>query len=234
MTKTTTTRVSDLLREAGTDAWRAAMTHPMVLEIADGTLPHESFHRYFTQNVPYLESYARAIALIVGTAPDREAITTLTRFQAQIVEVEIPANLAFLERLGGDPATAEGRGTMLPTTYACTRHLLSVCALGDCAAGLTAVLPCQWSYGALARPLTAQLPSDPIYADWISMFGNDDYDALVERSTALLDRLVDTSDQMRIAGLAEIFERSTRYENEFWDMAYGSAPGGSPDRRGAP
>jgi len=42
-----------------------------------------------------------------------------------------------------DPATAEGRGTMLPTTYAYTRHLLSVCALGDCAAGLTAVLPCR-------------------------------------------------------------------------------------------
>jgi thiaminase/transcriptional activator TenA len=232
MTGATTARVSEVLLEAGTQAWHAAMTHPMVLEIAEGTLPHETFHRYFMQNVPYLESYARAIALIVATAPDRDAVTTLTRFQAQIVEVEIPANLAFLERLGGDPATAAGRGTMLPTTYAYTRHLLSVCALGDCAAGLTAVLPCQWSYGALARPLAARLPTDPIYADWISMFGNDDYDALVERSTALLDRLADTSDQRQIDALAKIFERSTRYEGEFWDMAYGSAPSGSPDRGG--
>jgi thiaminase (transcriptional activator TenA) len=234
MTAATTTRVSDLLREAGTEAWRAATTHPMVLEIADGTLPHESFHRYFTQNVPYLENYARAIALIVATAPDRDAVATLTRFQAQIVEVEVPGNLAFLERLGGDPATAAERGTMLPTTYAYTRHLLSVCALGDCAAGLTAVLPCQWSYGALARPLTARLPSDPIYADWISMFGNDQYDDLVERSTALLDRLVDPGDQQRIDALSEIFQRSTRYEGEFWDMAYGSRASGSADRRGAP
>ena len=73
--------------------------------IADGSLPHETFRRYFTQNVLYLEDYARAIGIIVGKAPDRDAITTLTRFLAQIVEDEIPANLAFLERLGGDPDT---------------------------------------------------------------------------------------------------------------------------------
>ena len=226
-------RVSALLHEAGTDAWAAAITHPMVREIADGTLPHEKFRRYFTQNILYLEDYARAIGLIVGKAPDRDAITTLTRFQAQIVENEIPANLAFLERLGGDPATVEGRGTMMPTTYAYTRHLLSSCAMGDCAAGLTAVLPCQWSYGELARPLTAHPPEDPIYADWIALFGNDGYDGLVGDSTALLDRLVDPDDRARVAALAAIFERSTHHEAAFWDMAYGNTQtAGLPDEGG--
>jgi len=228
-------RVSALLHEAGTDAWAAAITHPMVREIADGTLPHEKFRRYFTQNILYLEDYARAIGLIVGKAPDRDAITTLTRFQAQIVENEIPANLAFLERLGGDPATVEGRGTMMPTTYAYTRHLLSSCAMGDCAAGLTAVLPCQWSYGELARPLTAHPPEDPIYADWIALFGNDGYDGLVGDSTALLDRLVDPDDRARVAALAAIFERSTHHEAAFWDMAYGNPrTAGLPDEGGTP
>src|SRR5882672_5215129 len=118
-------RVSALLHAAGTDIWAAAVTHPMVRAIAHGTLPHETFRRYFMQNILYLEEYARAIALVVAKAPDRSAIATLSRFQAQIVENEIPANLAFLDRLGGDPATLEGRGTMLPTTYAYTRHLLS-------------------------------------------------------------------------------------------------------------
>jgi thiaminase (transcriptional activator TenA) len=228
-------RVSVLLHEVGTDAWAAAVTHPMVRAIADGTLPHETFRRYFTQNVLYLEEYARAIALIVAKAPDRGAITTLCRFQAQIVENEIPANLEFLDRLGGDPATVEGRGTMLPTTYAYTRHLLSTCLLGDCADGLTAVLPCQWSYGELARPLTANPPADPIYADWIAMFGNDAYDGLVADTTALLDRLVDPGDARRMTALSLIFERSTRYEAEFWDMAYGNPrTAGLPDEGGTP
>ena len=228
-------RVSAILHDAGADAWAAAITHPMVREIADGTLPHETFRRYFTQNVLYLEDYARAIALIVGKAPDRDAITRLTRFQAQIVENEIPANLAFLERLGGDRDTVEGRGTKLPTTSAYTQHLLSTCTLGDCAEGLTAVLPCQWSYGELARPLTAHPPDDPIYADWIAMFGNDEYDGLVADSTALLDRIVDPDDDARVAALAAIFERSTHHEAAFWDMAYGDPrTAGLPDEGGTP
>ncbi len=217
----TATGAASLLHEQGAQAWEAAIRHPMVGGIADGSLSHETFRRYFTQNVLYLEEYARAIGTIVGKAPDRSAVTVLTRFLGQIVENEIPANLSFLQRLGGDPDTAAGRGTMLPVTYAYTRHLLSVCSLGDCADGLTAVLPCQWSYGELARPLTAHPPDDPIYADWIGMFGNDDYDELVAQTTALLDRLVDPSDERKMSALSRIFERSTRYEAEFWDMAYG-------------
>ncbi|MGZ4125707.1 MAG: TenA family protein [Actinomycetota bacterium] len=226
MSARTDARASSLLHDAGAAAWSAAVNHPMVVAIGDGTLPHATFHRYFTQNVLYLEGYARAIGATVARAPDRAAIDVLTRFQSQIVRTEIPANLSFLERLGGDAETVAGRGVELPTTYAYTRHLLSVCLLGDCADGLTAVLPCQWSYGELARPLMARRPADPIYADWIGMFGNDDYDALVAETTALLDRLADPSDGAQMRRLAAIFERSTRYEREFWDMAYGSDPAG--------
>jgi thiaminase/transcriptional activator TenA len=221
-----------ILHEQGADAWDVAVRHPMVTGIADGSLPHETFRRYFRQNVLYLEEYARAIGIVVGKAPDRDAVTILTRFLTQIVENEIPANLAFLERLGGDPDTAAGRGQMLPATYGYTRHLLSVCALGDCVEGLTAVLPCQWSYGELARPLRAHPPADPIYADWIAMFGNDEYDGLVAETTGLLDRLVDPADERRIAMLSRIFERSTRYEAEFWDMAYGDTATAGPTERG--
>jgi len=218
--------VASLLHEQGAEAWEAAVRHPMVKGIADGSLPHETFRRYFTQNVLYLEEYARAIGTVIGKAPDRDAVTVLTGFLGQIVENEIPANLAFLARLGGDLDTLAGRGMMLPVTYAYTRHLLSVSSLGDCADGLTAVLPCQWSYGELARPLTARPPDDPIYADWIGMFGNDEYDGLVAQTTALLDRLVEPSDVHRMSRLSRIFERSIRYEADFWDMAYGMTSAG--------
>jgi thiaminase/transcriptional activator TenA len=228
------TGVSEVLHEAGREAWSATVSHPMVLAIGDGSLPHATFHRYFTQNVLYLENYARAIGTIVGKAPDRAAVDTLTRFLVQIVETEIPANLGFLERLGGDADTVAGRGAMLPTTYAYTRHLLSVCALGDCAEGLTAVLPCQWSYGELAGELALHRPADPIYADWISLFDNDHYAELVAHTTSLLDTLVDVEDEHRMASLRGIFERSTRYEAEFWDMAYGTPRSvGSPNQGGA-
>src|SRR3954447_24556964 len=102
MLETRSERVSRVLHASGAQAWERAPSHPMVLGIGDGSLPHAVFRRYFEQNVPYLEEYARSIALIVAKAPDRAAIGTLSRFQRQIVEIEIPANLRFVERLGGD------------------------------------------------------------------------------------------------------------------------------------
>jgi thiaminase/transcriptional activator TenA len=222
VSETRTAPVSRVLHEAGAAAWEAATTHPMVREIGAGTLPHPVFRGYFEQNVLYLQEYARAIALILAKAPDGDAIATLGAFLGQIVRIEIPANVRFLERLGGDAAAA-GATAMKETTYAYTRHLLAVCAQGTPAEGLAAVLPCQWSYGEIARPLLAAPPRDPIYADWVAMFGNDEYDALVGATTGLLDRLADPGDADLMGSLSAIFERSTSYEARFWDMAYATA-----------
>jgi len=225
------------LRERGRAAWAAATSHPMVRQIGAGTLPHETFRHYFEQNILYLEDYARAIGLIIGKAPDYAAVDVLSRFLRQIAGVEIPSNVEFLRRLGGSPAAPGAMTTMLPVTYGYTRHLLYTSAQGTCAEGLTAVLPCQWSYGELATPLMAALPDDPVYADWVSMFGHGGYSALVAETTGLLDRLADPADEAAAARLAWIFDTSTRYEVQFWDMAYGApaadaAPAGNGTRAG--
>lgn len=218
--------VSRVLRERGRATWLAAVSHPMVRQIGDGTLPHPTFRRYFEQNVPYLMEYARAIGLIIGKAPDGAAIDVLTRFLGQIVGTEIPANLAFLDRLGGAAEDAADPASMLPDGYAYTRHLLCAAAEGSCADGLAAVLPCQWSYAEFAAPLMAALPADPVYADWVSMFGIPGYGSLVDETTGLLDRLASTADDTALARLTSIFDISARYESRFWDMVYATPPRG--------
>jgi thiaminase/transcriptional activator TenA len=211
--------VSQRLRLLGAAAWQAAVGHPMVREIGDGSLPHAKFRRYFEQNIWYLEDYARAIAMVTSKAPDTEALVVLSEMTAQIITVELPANRDFLLRLGGGPAGPR-HTAMAPTTYAYTSHLLATCAYGDCASGLTALLPCQWSYGEIGSALVAAKPADPIYADWVSLFGDPAYSALVSSTTALLDRLAGDADH-ELGRLRGPFDASTRYEVAFWDMAYG-------------
>jgi thiaminase/transcriptional activator TenA len=214
------TGVSRHLHDLGIATWRAAIEHPMVREIGAGTMPHDRFRWFFEQNVLYLEDYARAIGLILGKATDGEALDVLSRFATQIVHGELPANRRFLLRLGGDLSRIDPTRTMHPVAYAYTRHLLQVAGQGTCAEGLTAVLPCQWSYGELATHLAAHVPDDRVYADWIAMFANDEYDRLVAESTGLLDRLATGADDMQLRRLEWIFATSVRYEVEFWDMAY--------------
>ena len=131
---------------------------------------------------------------------------------------------------------------MAPVTYAYTRHLLDTAGRHDLPAGLAAVLPCQWSYGELATGLAASLPADPVYADWIGMFAGDGYDELVQASTSLLDQHADVADEALMTSLAAVFDRSTRYELAFWDMAHAgpggqsrlAEPPGPPDRPSGP
>jgi len=186
----------------------------MVAQIGAGTLPHETFRFYFEQNVQYLHDYVRGIALAIAAAPDREAQATLTRFLAQIVEVEIPANIDFLRRLGGSP---DALPPMQPATRRYTAHLLRAAGGGNLAVALAALLPCQWSYGEIGRRLVANIPADPIYADWIGLFAADGYDRLVQASTRLLDASCNDSDR---DGCGAAFDASTGHELAFWEMAY--------------
>jgi thiaminase/transcriptional activator TenA len=215
--------LSATLKELGRSTWETAVTHPMVGEIGTGVLPHRTFRFYFEQNVCYLEDYARAIALVLAKAPDRDALGILSRFLEQIVANEIPANLDFLDRLGGVPH-ANPMAAMTPTTYAYTRHILQICEHEHAAAGLAAILPCQWSYGEIGLRLATSMPDDAIYAAWVAMFSEPGYDDLVAASTGLLDRLTDDAGPDELALLSVVFNRSTSYEVAFWDMAYRGAP----------
>lgn len=204
---------SEQLRLAGADTWNAAARHPMVSGIGDGSLPHDVFAYYFSQNIPYLEDYARAIALTISRAPGPDDIRVLTRFLTQIVEMELPANRQFAERLGTRPQPRHKVG------YAYTRHLLDTCARFGIVTALAALLPCQWSYGEIGSRLLAQdTCGDDIYRDWIAMFSNDGYADLIGETTGLIDRHA-SADDLRAAQAA--FDASIGYEHEFWTMAYG-------------
>jgi thiaminase (transcriptional activator TenA) len=209
---------SQRLRERGAAAWAAAVGHPMVAEIGAGTLPHATFRFYFEQNIQYLHCYAQAIALTIAAAPDRASQATLARFLGQITAVEIPANVAFLVRLGGSP---DALPPPLPVTRGYAGHLLDAARSGDLAVSLAALLPCQWSYGEIGQRLAARgRPADPVYADWIAMFSGDGYDELVQASTSLLDSRAGTADAAGAAAIEAAFDGATAFELAFWEMAY--------------
>ncbi|MCU1489415.1 MAG: thiaminase [Acidimicrobiaceae bacterium] len=212
--------IADRLRQQGRKLWAAAVDHPMVNAIGDGSLPQKVFRGYFVQNIAYLEDYTRALGATLSKAPDEAALAVVARAIEQIVHVELPKNRSFLERLGGDGRYVLSPGEVHPTTYAYGRHLLATAALGDCAAGLTAILPCQWSYGEIGEKLLASAPTDDIYADWIAVFSEPEYEELVNETTALLDRLADGDDPATFARLSQVFDASSRFEVAFWDMAY--------------
>jgi thiaminase len=212
---------SAVMREHALANWANAVEHPMVDEIRRGTLPAEVFRRYFEQNLQYLEDYTRAIAACLSISPDRETMVILTDILGQIVETEIPANEDFLRRCGGDPAR-----TYPPTaaTSGYAGHLLECARTGDIVIGLTALLPCQWSYGDLA--VLPSAPQQQIYADWLAIFSDDSYHEMMAVTAGLIDRLVLESGRAELDDLVSAFRVSAEWEVRFWDTAY-YGPGGA-------
>jgi thiaminase/transcriptional activator TenA len=210
----------DILHDACMPIWERAANNPMVRAIGDGSLPRETFRYYFEQNILYLREYSRATSLVVAKAPDEAAIDVLGQFLRGGAEWELPMNRNFLERLGGDPNSLTPY-QMNSANYGYTRHLLAAASMGDCVEGLTAILPCPCGYNEFAKSMVHDVPDDPIYAEWIRRFGEDDEgDELLRELTRLLDRLVDPAHQALMQRLVWIFQVSSRYEVMFWDAAY--------------
>ena len=213
------------LHERCLSIWEQSANNPMVRAIGDGSLPREIFRYYFEQNILYLREYSRAISLTVARAPDEEAIDLLGRFLRGEAERELPMNHSFLSRLGGDP---EGLSPydMNSANYSYTRHLLATASMGDCADGLAAILPCPCGYNEFAKSMVHNIPDDPLYAEWIKRFGEDqESDNVLGELIRLLDRLADPADDKQMFRLDWIFQVSSRYEVMFWEAAYRKGEG---------
>ena len=207
--------VAAILHGQGMAAWDAAVHHPMVTRYRRRFAPVRD-----VQAVLHPErSLSRELCAgergwsAWGRPPTAMRSRSSRGSSRRSSSDEIPANLAFLERLGGDPRHGPPAGpSMLPTTYGYTRHLLSVCALGDCAEGLTAGAPVPVELrraGARrsrrTRPTIRSTPTGSACSATTTTTG------WSRETTALLDRARRSG--RRAAGwrrCRRIFERSTR------------------------
>jgi thiaminase/transcriptional activator TenA len=134
--------------------------------------------------------------------------------------VEMELHRSYCARFGVT-AAALAATQPSPTTYAYTRHLLSVAYAGTVAEIEAALLPCQWGYAEIGAALArAGEPADaPLYAEWIQMYASPEYQELAGGMCTLLDRLAETAGSAERARMREHFLTSSRYEYLFWDAA---------------
>jgi len=109
---------------ASADLAAVALDHPFVQGLRSGTLPRQAFSSYVAQDALFLDCFARAYALALVRAPDRE---TLEVFADLITGVrnELRLHASYAREWGADRPTAP-----LPATSAYTDFLLATAALG--------------------------------------------------------------------------------------------------------
>jgi thiaminase (transcriptional activator TenA) len=197
----------------------AIIAHPFVTGLSDGSLDPNAFAGYVAQDVHYLRTYARALALVAAKAPVLADTAMFARHAAEVFDVELALHGELLPALGLS-VDAVDAAPVAPTTLAYNSYLLATTYGGSFADGLAAVLPCYWIYAEVGAELLARGSTDPRYQRWIDSYGGEEFTATVTEVLALADRIGPTLTPDDEAAARAHFVTTSRYEWMFFDAAY--------------
>ena len=213
-------RLTEHLRQKVAGIWEAQHQHPFVRGIGDGTLGLERFQFWLRQDYVFLIEYARLLALATARSPDLETMTRFATLLKETVETEMNLHRAYAAEFGISHEQLEREPTA-PTTRGYTDFLLRVAATGDFAELVAALLPCMWAFSEIGRRLAMQpAPSEKRYARWIAMYSSREFAELAEWCRDLLDSLAADLPERDLQKLEAAFLTSSRYEWQFWEMAW--------------
>jgi thiaminase/transcriptional activator TenA len=213
-------RFSDRLRRSAASIWEAQHQHPFVRGIGDGRLDLEKFQFWLRQDYVFLIEYARLLGLAAARSPDVETMTRFAALLNETLETEMSLHRAYADEFGISRQELE-REQPAPTTRAYADFLLRVAATGDFSELAAALLPCMWSFSEIGQRLAMEpAPEDKRYARWITMYSSKEFAELAEWCRDLLDNLAAGLPERELKKLEEAFVTSSRYEWQFWEMAW--------------
>ncbi|HEU4421687.1 MAG TPA: TenA family protein [Pilimelia sp.] len=204
--------LADTLWQANADLAAAALAHPFVRGLADGSLPRAAFAGYIAQDAFFLESFARAYALALAHSPDRAGLDAFGDLLTGVRE-ELAMHATYARRWGVDLAGV----TPAPATLAYTDFLLATAALGGTGLTCAAMTPCMRLYAYLGQRLAAGPVGDD-YVEWVKTYADPGFEDLAARLEGLLDTYLDDADRGAAA-----YRRAMRLELAFFDAAYAPA-----------
>ena len=198
---------------AGGETWHQILDLPFVRALGDGTLDEDLFAFYLDQDALYLRDYSRALATLSARADTAEAQVHWAAGAHEAIAAESQLHegwLAKRARLGGPS----------PITMGYTNFLRATAAGDDYVVGAAAILPCYWLYEEVGAVLSSQNHADHPYAEWLSMYGGEEFAAEVARSLAEVERAFETASPAQRVRAARAYLSACVYEREFFDQAH--------------
>lgn len=198
---------------AGGETWHQILDLPFVRALGDGTLDEDLFAFYLDQDALYLRDYSRALATLSARADTAEAQVHWAAGAHEAIAAESQLHegwLANRARLGGPS----------PITMGYTNFLRASAAGDDYVVGAAAILPCYWLYEEVGAVLSSQNHADHPYAEWLSMYGGEEFAADVARSLAEVERAFEAASPAQRVRAARAYLSACVYEREFFDQAH--------------
>lgn len=199
--------LSRRLWDDSADQAAAALAHPFVRGLADGTLPREAFQGYVAQDAFFLECFARAYALALARSSDRAALEVFADLIAGVRD-ELRLHASYAEQWGVEMAGVQP----VAATSAYTDFLLATAALGGIGLTCAAMTPCMRLYAHLGQSLDADAAGP--YGEWVRTYADPGFEELAASLERLLDEHAQDTPQVRAA-----YRRAMELELGFFDAS---------------
>ena len=196
--------------------YKAILSLPFNIELANGTLSQERFHFYMQQDSYYLIEFSKTLALIASRSRSSSMVNHFLKFSlgALIAERELHAHFLKSEIHDCNPIEPS------PACMGYTRYLMATAASASLEEAMAAVLPCFWIYREVGRNIEKNAQKNNPYALWISTYASQEFSDVVDQAIGIIDDLANQCSPNMLMLMTEAFEYCTLFEWHFWNDAY--------------
>ena len=194
----------------------AALRHPFVQGIGNGSLPKAHFTRWIVQDWLYLQSYLHTLQQASQLAPDPSARQFWQDLVRLTQEEELDLHRGLATQFGLSQADLDNATPYSATTdYAQTLQS----ANGNYPAIVATLTPCAVGYAMIARHLQTQdACTDPDYRAWINTYTDAAFQTAVAQFEVEIDRY-GQSKKDRIV-IQRAYTKAAECEVNFWQSLW--------------
>ncbi len=174
------------------DLAQACLAHPFVEALGDGSLDAGIFRGYIAQDAFFLRAFAGAYALALARSEEPETIASFHGLIGGVVG-ELELHRGYAAELGIDLA----RVVPNRACRAYTDFLLATAWHASLPEILAAMTPCMRLYAYLGGELSGKCGQQHPYRRWIAAYSGKEFESLVARVEALLDRYAADTREVR-------------------------------------
>ena len=207
------TAFTDHLVEANRDVWAAMADHPLVLGLADGTLPDGALQAWVQQDRVFVVEERRVVAALRAHGLRSHLDDLLAGLDHNLVlEAE-----AFARTAAEHGFSPEAEPWPVCLGYTCFLR----CAADDgVLEGLTALYAAERAYLDTWTAVAGRSPADSAYHAWIQNWSGEPFRTFVGDLGRGLGELAGAPPPALAQRLGLLFARAARFELAFWEMCW--------------
>jgi thiaminase/transcriptional activator TenA len=200
--------------------WTAALQHPFVRGIGDGTLSRDRYEFYLKQDYLYLIDYSRILAVLAAKGRDLDEMQRFSALLELTLNMEMELHRRTCAGFGIGQRDLERTEPAL-VTVAYTSTLLRACYEGRGGDLYAVLLPCTAGYVEIAEHLKARgLPENEHYRDWITTYTSAEMKELTDWFVERMNRLAEDAPKRDWEHWLGLYRTSARFELLFFQMAW--------------